>query len=62
MIILNLMSIIVLNQSKFFPIHSLGKLNKGNARPAHPCPQYTINVNVKLRYKNEIGNKTVLMV
>ena len=62
MIILNLLSIILLNQSKFFPTDSLGKLDKGNARPAHPCPQYIIYVNVKLRHKNEIGNKTVLMV
>ena len=44
------MSITLLRQSKFFLIDSFSKLDKENARPAHPYPQYTINVNVKLRH------------
>lgn len=45
MIILNLMSLILLEQSNFFPIIFFSKLDKGNARPGHPYPQYNKNVN-----------------
>ena len=45
------MSITLLDQSKFFPIYSFRKLDKGNARSVQPSPQYTPNVNAKLRHK-----------